>query len=280
MDKINKSTIEAQNKLSDIMTAINREKLIIETLIKDKNIIIKEIENISKEVSNIKSEEDSIKKEFESLKIKNKEDLKITEEKINIKKVELETLLNSIKTEESNLENSKITINKNISDLQLEYSSEEIKFKEKINGFKDEENLFTDKILELKKIISSLNSEVFISQNKIEENNKTIKEKEYTSSEFNSNLEIKKEHSAFLNNEIKEWNEKIDGLIVKYEDIKKLIPELVSTKEILEKEILELSLEKDNFVKDKFSLARDREVLNNREEFIKEKYQSAGILYS
>ena len=65
----------------------------------------------------------------------------------------------------------------------------------------------------------------------------------------------------------------ISGL---FQDKKNLLQQVNETKKILEAQ----SLEKDEFIKAKFVLQKDKEALDQREEFTKEKYQAAGIKYN
>jgi len=61
-----------------------------------------------------------------------------------------------------------------------------------------------------------------------------------------------------------------------FQEKKDLLQQVNETKKILEFQ----SLEKDEFIKAKFILQKDKEALDQREELIKEKYQAAGVNYS
>jgi len=278
LDKLEKEIKLAQEKLSDIMTAINQENLALEDRNKEKENIIKELELLKSDIENRKEEErDALNNFKDNKELQNKQILQLKDnikesiQKFEEEKLEKESILNILSLELEKLKGQDKTIkdeidskNSELLNLIVEKSKELQKLEDDIFSKKQEKSSVDIELAGVQKEIDLLGliakKELL---NEIEEKTKD-KEREF----YNLNDLISTKESS-----ITDLDKYISGL---FQEKKDLLQQVNETKKILEFQ----SLEKDEFIKAKFILQKDKEALGQREELIKEKYQAAGVNYS
>lgn len=275
MDTTEKKVEEARNKLSDIMTALNRENLILEEKQKLKQDIqgeiklLEEAEEIAKEKTK-KSKEDKNISEGELLVVKNeisKEQDLLSSVKVKIESAEkdLSNFKEKSIIEIAEINSEKATAIDKMEVIKKENTKEEASLKESKNKLLME--------IEVKeKSIKSLQSD-------IEKLDSAIESKKV----LNTSLEKEGESLERANQKVK--SDILDQEVVvkkkssEIESLKGDIEILKSKKEVLGEDIKELEEGKSAFVQAKILLQKDKEELTNRELFIMEKYSQAGLPY-
>jgi chromosome segregation protein len=279
LEKIEKQIKEAQEKLSDIMTAINRERLVEERITKNNQKSKDDIKKIEDELEKI-----TIKFNSESEMISKKEselDLIISglEKEISDKNVTLNNIKKAVQIEEDNLISTKDKLFNEISSNKKIIADDEKKSKEILDGIKFEISSKSNELDKLKHEIST-NEIVLDGINKKIESSKT--ELDILEIELESVHSIISNFGAEKEKYSEQINEMKDTIIELGEGIKSYEFELSEIKKEVnnaKSELFEIEKEKSDFIKAKFDLARQKEELQMKEEFIKDKYQQAGINY-
>lgn len=279
LEKIEKQIKDAQEKLSDIMTAINRERLVEEKITKSNIKAKEEIKKIEDELEKITS-----KFNFESEAVSQKEDeldsiISGLDKEIGDKNLSLENIKKMIKKEEENLISIKdkafieMNENKRVSD------NFEKKSKEKIDSLNQEITFKENILLELDHKLSSNKLQIDNTENKLKTLTSELEMREIELDSVHSiitNFGAEKEKNIQKIDELKdtiiELGEGVKGYEFELSEIKKQV-------DIAKSELFDLEKEKSDFIKAKFNLARQKEDLQMKEEFIKDKYQQAGINY-
>jgi chromosome segregation ATPase len=277
LDKINLEIKKAQDKLGDIDNAINRESLVIESKTKESSEIVARTKLLQDELTVL---EENIAEQRQSLKIfkedsKNKKD-KLNEEISNIE-TELSTIGSALTSDITALEASKKGLIDQIDTLSISLKKESEKKEKTLTDL--------DRQIESKKsAISNLESEfktksdnymaqIVTLNEKYDAKTIQIGELEAKISNLEKNIDSKEKELYKISTEILDSGEKKS-------DLEANIKELSSINESLLKEMKSLESEKAQYVADKFALQRNKDDMDKREEFIKNKYQEAGVRYN
>jgi len=274
-DYLEQDIIMAQNKLSNIMIAQNQEKLHLEKLEEDVIVLAKSnetgISKLDKLLSDIKEEENR----FSVLK----DQYFVDTQKIKADKSKLEQQIHVL---DNDIEEQK--------KLHLELSDENVIYKEKIELDKQKQSALIDSVQQYKisldqenEIIKWENADLLAQKKKLGEEIVTIKksiiqEKKLLIETSNQVPVIQKQVAELLET-VTSIKEKIANKNKSIETLGLMVVEMELTKTQLQNDISILELDKKSRIEKKFQLQVDIQALNQREEFIKEKYQIAGMPY-
>lgn len=279
LEKIEKQIIEAQNKLSDIMTAINRERLVEEEISKSNKTVKDEIKKLKDELEKITIEFSSEKKEVEKKEVELDRIIIDLEKELSDKNTSLENIKKMISSEEDNLLSVKNKIFSEMTEGKRLNDDTEKKMKEKIKELNSEITFKENELLELEHKTSTTNLQLENSTKKLQTvlSELEMREIELDSihsiiTNFGAEKEKNLEKIDELKNTIIELNESIKGNEFELLEIKKQV-------DVAKSELFDIEKEKSDFIKAKFDFAKQKEDLQMKEEFIKEKYQQAGINY-
>lgn len=266
---------EAQNKLSTIMTAINRENLILETKIKER-------QDMESEVSKGKEEIESNKLSVQ----KNREEKTISEEKLLEAKSELnkelgvlEDLKKKREEAEKELLNFQDIVKEDISKLNTERSNFVKEFENKkyelqlqLNSVSETKSSLENDISVKENIIKTLNSQIAELSEKVEVVKSSIADLEKEKTNISDTLRS-------IKNDVLDQETYIKKNKIKFENLQLEINDKEVEKIAIEVAIEELNKTRAEFVQAKMVLHKDREELTNRELFIMDKYEQAGLPY-
>lgn len=279
MDKVKVEIEKAKEQLDGLSTAVNRETLVLESLKNELKTTTKELSNTVSSLEVSKEEVIKLKSSIKDLKDKLKEQEDITSKSIKYLKGEEEALKSNIATLNKELEQSIADSEKllqgALSGLKKDIKINEeslIKLQLSVSKFADQNLLLKEE----NKSLSVKNSELLALDNIIKEKQDEI-----------SKLDILKEEKTKAVFDVsvksqKEIDEKL-ALIAQKEidsvELDTIINDKIKLGNDLDLELEKMTDEKLAFVKEKMALQTLKEELTNREEFIKEKYQQAGIIY-
>lgn len=259
--------------------AINREKLALETTIKDIKEAEKALDKVQKEVLAVEADKAEAKNKLDSLKERGEEDLKKLNAEIKAAREEIETLKKSKVIETDNFNAHKENLSTQAYKLTKEHDAS---VKE---GQKDMEALKANK-LALSKEVSDLSDKKLSLETAIQN--------------LNYKVESVKVACADVEKKMAKVSETISSKKIEYDNVLRDVAVLKGKKSDLEKDMRDITAiiatlkvdltklekqkaafdeEKQQFIKDKMALQQDREDLTLKEEVIKEKYENAGIKY-
>lgn len=280
LKKIEEQVKKAQDKLSDLTTAINNEKLNLEKLEKtnqEKTDLSLEIE---RQIETLSKDKEALSSTFKSMKVK--EQVEIGE--LSLQKSNLISAIKLLEEKKEEIEVQNKDSIKNIQNKITEYLNEAKEENASLKKQSDvltsnieiltqEEKKIKDKIVVLNETIQGLDQKIKDNtfeakrlSNELESIETQLSQKTSTLESVNKDLEASKTESAEIEIMVEAGKEELKDLNKKLTEIK------------LEIEAQET--EKNTFIKAKFALQQEKEDLNNREAFIKEKYELAGIQYS
>lgn len=268
--------LQAQEKLSSIMQAINRETLVYEEKKEQVASIEVDILEQKKEQDKIASEFEAYKSTIESIKRKDNEEIDV-----------LSSNIQSLRSEKDQIESK----NNHIIHAK----------QEKIDGL---DNTITTKIIHISKLekdISTMEDEVLKIWTIINDGNLLIQEKNAIIKELDNKCDIKNDHIQLLDtnisskiweldkynadiaiaNQVISWfntqrevlSDEIEKNTVLLKDIKTQIQQSWAELEILEQE-------KSLINTAKFALHQREEANDRREAIIKQRFEEAGVPYS
>jgi len=274
-EKLAKDIAIAQNKLSDTTQAINREKQSLEDAEKDTKTALKAREIAIQELESIKNKIQEEKQAFAMLK---------DEHSVAINNMRLEE-----KEKKSHIDKLDATIDKlatthkKVSDDYVAYISKIESDKKKQELIIDSTKQYSDKLQKENDLIKSENADLLVQKKNlnVELDSLSVKlsdryEKLHDVEKQIQNLE---DHLYTLSNnkiELENILKSMQAIRAWHQDTIDLLVKQIST---LERELDWLEEEKRNRTEQKFQLQRDIQALNQREEFIKNKYQIAGVPY-
>jgi chromosome segregation ATPase len=279
-EKLLQDIKKSQEKLDGVMIAINRENSVLEEKTKEKKNIEKEIIVVSKQLEDLSS----------SLKSLNDA---IYNAKTAFAKQEFE-LKDSIKTlqhDVKSLTDQKALLEKNIEEKRKEFVSiQDALFETKEKILKEDEKQekeyavkkqqYEKEIVSIKDTIDTLKKE----NSAVLEINSSLKKE---TQEIDQVLVEKQNQVSFLDkkfssleNTVKEKQLDIEKSKIDLQDVFDAIATANSNLNTVKKELEVIATEKENFIKEKFALNELREALERKEEFIKNKYEQAGVKYS
>lgn len=276
LDNLEHAIAIAQDKLTDINSAINRDQFIAEQKAKDILVLKKEEDSIKKNIEKLKQSEIEVWVVLDKAKEKNDaERSEMTSRKAKIQ-AEIDALGIKIGEETEKLAKIAVAHEKKVKILTKEYLllvAENNNKREKLQEtMREEENKQKNIANETKKADDKLNWILELIKNnekKLEETNKVL-----------ADLIMKKLEVENLDHDIvtkKTENTRLDKLIIVLNEI---INKLQQEKESLNKELLPLREENKTYIANKFALKTEREQLENKENYIKSKYEEAGLVYS
>lgn len=276
LELLNKEVLEAQTKLSDIMTAINREKLVEEKFVKTNKELTEKVEKINADFLGLEERYAKLSVSFEQKHTECARTISVLEErftdKIQILK-ELEQLIVQ-KEDEASLSKKRFEDDLNTA----------VVTGEKTQG------ILTAKIDVLNTDISNKENQLAVLLKQITLADVTIVNLETQKKQIEDGVQ-KLQEVAFketiaaddnltkINDSIKEKTEElyvINGNVVEAQDLIKDLSEKIT---IATKELEEILKEKNDFVKEKLDLARAREELQQKEEAIRYRYEQAGVKF-
>lgn len=277
LDKINIEIKKAQDKLGDIDNAINRESLVIESKTKESSELVAKTQSIKDELVVL---EENCAEERQHLKIL-KEDNKAKKDKLDeeIKKLEMEltSISSGLTSNISTLEASKTSLKAEVDNLSIQLKNETKKKEEALvildGGIEDKKLALQNLNAEFKAKSDNYMAQIVTLNEKYDAKTIQIGELEAKISNLDKKIDTSSTDLHFLTEKITEYKEKKS-------DLEANIKELSSINESLLVEMKNLEAEKAQYVADKFALQRNKDDLDKREEFIKNKYQEAGVRYN
>lgn len=277
LEKINKEIKKAQIKLGDIDNAINRESLVIESKTKESSELVDKTQLIKDELIVL---EENYAEEKQSLKVF-KEDAKITKDKLNTEIKKLENELSSIGSALSSditiLESSKTSLKAEVDTLAIQLKNEKESYKKTITELDKEAEVKTYALQNLTAEFNAKSSNYAILETQLKDKY-ALKLSEYSELEdrlvtLNKNIDSKDKELSKLSSEILDIEKEKSNIEVNIKELSKI-------KDSLSSEITKFEEEKAQYVADKFALQRNKEDMDKREDFIKNKYQEAGVRYN
>lgn len=264
-----------QEDLKQVNEAINRDRLILEW--------------VQKNIDDAKKEEDVLLNKIELLKstISDKDNI------IKKKDIEYNWLIdvlrnkkNTLENEVMYLENNILLLKQNIESISKDQSQKISKLEKDFNNKKEELESNISK-LENKKIgIESEIVELWTQKDNLAFTNIKL---EWKNKELGYSIESKKEIEWNLNNLKKDYDwlkETINNLKSEtnsknkeIKDIEKDIVKKSKEKEVIIKEIEELESTKQEYVRQRLQITKDKEDLDSRENYIRARYEEAGLSY-
>jgi len=267
----------AQNKLSEIMGAINNERLQQEKAERDTQETKVYLEKVSKEIIAIDKQKEENKNDFQNKKQGYVEILNGITTDITTLKSEIVNLKTQKKIETESLDVHKTSVRKQISALRKEYDSEIEEYTGEINKLKAEKvTLKEDRTV----FLDDINENVHLfneSKARLDNINLLVLEAGKVLKNTEKEIEIKTTALTVMLLTLSDNTTEQTSLLNEIKESKKEIIELDTNKDILQEELALLDKEKSDFIKSKMSLQQEKEVLAQREEYIKERYQVAGI---
>ena len=269
----------AQNKLSEIMGAINNERLQQEKAERDTQETKVYLEKVSKEIIAIDKQKEENKNDFQNKKQGYVEILNGITTDITTLKSEIVNLKTQKKIETESLDVHKTSVRKQISALRKEYDSEIEEYTGEINKLKAEKvTLKEDRTV----FLDDINENVHLfneSKARLDNINLSVLEAGKVLKNTEKEIEIKTTALTVMLLTLSDNTTEQTSLLNKIKEAKKEITELNTNKDTLQEEVALLDKEKSEFIKGKLALQQEKEVLAQREEFIKEKYEVAGVNY-
>lgn len=277
--KIEDEIVKAQDKLSDTMTAINRERLVLEDLKKDVKNAGKDFSDLETKISNAEQAIKDTQAKLDELKKKQKEAIS----KYEADKLSLSTELDNIRAE---IKSGNLALQRNskehqakLAEITQEHEDERKTIKDKIDLATTELDLLKKEYTGLKAKHTDLQSEYNQLTQKIAELEADVKTYTEEVKKLDKEIGTKNKVLEGLDKSIKSWTTKLEEINIRVKTAQTIETELNRTNEALKVEVAGQDAEKAEFIKGKFQLQKDREDLDRREEFIKNKYQQAGVKY-
>ena len=276
LQEINKKISEAQNKLSDIMTAINRENFTIQ----QKNT---EIDGYEALIIAKKLEIDKAKDEFnlylewiDNIRKKNNEEIAILSSNI----VKLKQELDEIQTSKIELAETAEKEKANL-DVEIQKKEQEIKTcQDRLNAVDIELQEWIWKVAKLWDEISGMESNIMILKDNILLIHNDITA--YTSQRISLSEEIE----SFMQN-IEESKKQLMDMgedkhtLQKEIDWEKVLLATIKDEIIEEKSKLDILVkESSTYVKAKMQLQEQVKINDMREQFLRDKYAEAGLHFN
>lgn len=277
--KIQAEVAQAQQKLSDIMTAINRERGELENLESNKN-------DLNSEIVSLSDSRDSLKKEIADFQSEYTDSLASAKEEVEVVKLELENLV--IKSQQIEGENDEkiadfdqlvVDTQTKIAAMNDEAEKERASLKERITLSESELELLAKATADMKEKRDGLVLESDNTSSTISKIKDVLKDLEQNKLVLEESVLRQQDRLDTLNKAIGDAEEK--KLIVDAEnnDLITLNEGLLAGSKILQEQLDAQTAERDGFIREKFALQKDREDLQNLEAFIKEKYEQAGVAF-
>lgn len=275
LEKLEKDILQAQEKLSDTMLAINREQLQLSN-IKEKSVKYNsEKQQLLQDISILENTKWLLIESNTSLTKKHNEDVIMLSSK-------KDALLQEIKNEEEALNIIKSNIKSEITRHSVE-----------INKLLQEKDSIIDAIESIKKQEIELIKSIESKQKEISDLNDNINSLRAVEARSRWGIDIVKSHIKelesqksileselkSLKNDVKEFS---DILIDKKESIEKsecILKKLITDKKQIESDISNIDEIRKSMNQEKFSIAEANNNLRSRESYIKMKYEEAWIPY-
>lgn len=275
MVDLSEKQLKAQEVLSEVNNAINRDNLILEE--KEKEIKLKKQEayDLDKEINALNLKRNDEKESLISTQKKNS----LEREKLNEQKHDLVAFISKLENNKLELESEIEELNKNKSITEEKINAEHRKLRtelsKEISKKQDEKKDLELELSEVRLLIS--NEEIILSNLQAKADKLIEKEKELNICE--SKIEERTQYLVSINWSIED-SEVVNKKLKKDESIiKSEIIELSKQKTQLDLDIKAIESEKESFAKEKFILLSQKEDLDKREEFIKEKYIQAWVKF-
>jgi len=273
MDELNANIIKAKEKISSLVTAQNQEKLILESLIEEKESLQKEIDTVRKSLESINSNLDTLKESEDEYKTK-----------VESSRGLHESILTEIAKSEEKLEDLKIELQKAQGLMIDEKKAYLVELQEK------------DK--EYHKKFSEIEKDIFVANDTLNEVNAKIEEANDVLSIAESSIVSKRAEYDELKNqielavldlqEVKNTTKTLERdnqdqltFIASNKEVIKGLDEKISlkTSEItsLESQIESKTEEYKSIEQKAFNILKREDVLKAKTAFIKSQYERAGI---
>lgn len=276
MEELEKELIAAQNKLSDITIAQNREQLILES--KQKNIeeLTQKEKDLLNSIKIIEAKKQEEIDSYDTLTRKHTDTISVLSSEIKEKKEVLQTI-------DEDTKNKKISMDRDIYNYDTKIQD---KTKEIHNIDSDIHNL-NKVLLDIQHNIKEYNQQVSNLENTLSnlEDKKNIATKwlsdvEENIKEANKILEATNTSNVYINSQIDEKKIVLEEVRWEVAQLKGDISLYKNEKVSLQDEVEILRAEKDKINAIKFSLQKREEANDRREQMIKQKYEEAGVQYS
>lgn len=279
-EQLPQDILVAKQKLDDTMQGINRAKLEKEQADGDAKEAIKQAKIAQSELDVIKDLSKKEKEAFENQKQLQGEELseiklKNQEEKQKLRVVKDDILSNSQKLEEEKLKTSSA-----LELLKKQHQIEAKKLQDDITSLEEKKQsilssieLWEAALLDIKSQINAWKGQLKVINNNIEEVTVEYTELVNKSSSLNKYVEATEMTIAKLDSIKNDLDNQIAALNASITQLEKDQFTMSTNVNILKEE-------QDALNKDKFELQRKIEANDKREEYIKSKYEQAGVFYS
>lgn len=275
LEQLQKDIVIAQTKLDETVSAINREKLIVEE-VKALNLqLAKETIDKKSSIELLDKEHNEKVSNFNILIKKHNEQIVMLSYTINEKNLQLSNIQGKIDIENVSYNEQVQKRESELQSLDTQIAKKQI---ELVSVGKDIDILEQGKAIVLKEkdaIVTKNNDLLALISKKNGEIEELVDNIEYLQGVVENDNKIIADLKKI---NLEEW-EKFVWLQNSISDSKKVINELDIEKSNKEKELAILQLDIDKITREKFVLQERTDALNRREEYIKEKFQIAGVNY-
>ena len=279
-EQLAQDILVAKQKLDDTMQGINRAKLEKEQADGDAKEAIKQAKIAQSELDVIKDLSKKEKEAFENQKQLQGEELSEIKLKNQEEKQKLRVIKDDILTNSQKLEEEKLKTSSALELLKKQHQIEAKKLQDDITSLEEKKQsilssieLWEAALLDIKSQINAWKEQLKVINNNIEEVTVEYTELVNKSSSLNKYVEATEMTIAKLDSIKNDLDNQIAALNASITQLEKDQFTMSTNVNILKEE-------QDALNKDKFELQRKIEANDKREEYIKSKYEQAGVLYS
>lgn len=280
LDQLNKDIVEAQDKLGQISSAINRDRLIMEETTKTRDELLKEQESLISGIEWLKQKKNNL--QLNIVKV-DEENNQITS-KFKDEKLEKQTIIKSldetIEATQWKLVEIEAQREKKTENMETEYLSIQTKLEKQLGKqieanekAKKENDILTEKkgtlAIEMQQLAYS-----------IDELKKILKSKETEYNGYDDKITQAKMDYIEKAKQSEDLVNSIQSLSLQEWELRTIIADLNGKKAELEVQIDQNNKVLAQYVQDKMQLLKDKETLKEKENYIREKFQQAGLIYS
>jgi len=276
LDETQKKVQEAQDKLSSIMQAINRETLVYE----EKQ---KQVATIEANISEYKKNQEKVTREFEVYESTIESIKRKDNEKIAVLSSDIKALM--IEKKQIEDKNNHIILSKQekIQELDNTITDKSIyisKLSKDIAILEDTITWLNTKVKDIETSISQSKSVLLDINNKIDNNNIIIKWLEKDIKDNESQLEQHKSDIETAQNTVLSMENTSNIILKEIESNNILLDSIKNQIKITAKELEELQKEKEWYVQIKMQIMEAVQKNNRKEAFIRAKYEEAWLPYN
>ena len=275
LDKLEKDIAVAQNYLEGINSAINRDTLVAEEKARNILILTKEEKDVQDRIEWLKEQQISEWVALSAAQEKNKAEMdEMTSRKAKLN-AELDDIKQKIIAETESLAKAKENSEKNILSLDgiykqilMDHETKKAELENELKGIKEKMMWANERNQKEIAFANRMKEEIKYNQSLIDAQAPML-----------SDMIQKLNQSDWLDKEILDKSAALEIINKNVEISKKELNTKENEKNALESEIIPLRAEKGNIIKAKLIISEKEIELNEKEKYIKDKFQDAGLTY-